>query len=344
MHLASDVARLIASRASRLAWTAKNLSQAPAPGGATRRGEPGSYLEDATLHLRSLSDAILGQSEQLFVDYVDWARTVNAARNVSDSYLEEQLMALRSALRDELPETIASADTFLHAAFARLATAPIELTCAVAPGTLAARYLERLLAYDRDGAVALVGAALEEGTSLPELYLEVIQRVQHEIGRLWQLNRITVAQEHYCTAVSQLVLAQLYPRMMHGTGGPRMVSTCASEELHELGPRMIADFLEMDGWDTTYLGASAPADGVLHVLRERRASLLAISVTMSSHLHDMLFLIERVRAAPDLRHIKILVGGRPFPAGSTLWRRLGADGCAHDAQDAVRQARALLDS
>jgi len=275
---------------------------------------------------------------------VDWARSVYAARNMSDDCLEEQLTSLRSALRDELPEAASSADTNLSAAFARLATPPIELTCTVASNTLAARYLERLLAYDRDGAMTVVGAALDEGTSVRDVYLEVIQAVQHEIGRLWQLNRITVAQEHYCTAVSQLVLARLYPRIMHGSGGPRMVSTCARHELHEFGARMVADFFEMDGWDTTYLGANAPPDGVVHLLRERRAALLAISVTMSSHLHDALFLIEKVRSAADLRHVKILVGGRPFSIGGNLWQRLGADGCAVDAQEAVFKARGLLGS
>jgi MerR family transcriptional regulator, light-induced transcriptional regulator len=342
MHPSSEVAQLIGSQASSLALTARNLSQSRGPHMTVKPGEPDGYLEDARLHICSLSDAMLGASERIFVDYVDWARSVNAARNRSDSYLEEQLTSVRGALRDQLPEVMESADTFLSAALARLATPRIELTCSVAPDTLAASYIECLLAYDRNGALALVSAALDEGTSLPDLYLEVIQVVQHELGRLWQLNRITVAQEHYCTAVSQLVLAQLYPRMLHGSGGPRMVATCPREELHEFGARMVADFFEMDGWDTTYLGANAPADGVLHVLRERRASLLAISVTMSHHLHDVLSLIEQVRAAPDLRHLTILVGGRPFSAGGNLWQRLGADGCANDAQHAVSKARSLL--
>ena len=34
---------------------------------------------------RAASDAILGASEQLFVDYVDWVRTAHTARNVDAS-------------------------------------------------------------------------------------------------------------------------------------------------------------------------------------------------------------------------------------------------------------------
>jgi methanogenic corrinoid protein MtbC1 len=344
IHIAYDVAQLIASRASGLALIARHRAQAQARRGERQGGQPDSYLADATLHLRSLSDAILGASERLFVDYVDWARSSNAARSISDSYLRDQLTLLRSALKEELPEAVPSADPYFRAALARLATPPAELSCTITPESLAAHYLERLLAYDRDGAMALVMAALDGGSSLRDVYLEVLQSVQHEIGRLWQLDCITVAQEHYCTGVSQLVLARLYPRMMHGPSGPRMVSTCACGELHEFGARMVADFFEMDGWDTTYLGANTPVDGVLQMLRARRAALLAVSVTMSSHLWNVRSLIEQVRGAADLSGTKILVGGQPFSTDAKLWRTLGADGWAKDAEEAVTQARALLES
>jgi len=47
--------------------------------------------------------------------------------------------------------------------------------------------------------------------SVRDVYLNVFQRSQHEIGRLWQMNQITVAQEHYCTAATQWIMVQLYP-------------------------------------------------------------------------------------------------------------------------------------
>lgn len=299
-------------------------------------------VEDATQHLRSLSDAMLGQSEQLFVDYVEWAQTCFTARAAPASYLHDQLTSLRSVIHDELPKAASAAESFLAAALQRLSEGQSALPSEVFPDTLAARYLQRLLTYDRNGALALVMDALQTGTSLRDVYIEVVQRVQHEIGRLWQLNRISVAQEHYCTAVSQLVLAQLYPQMMHGSGGEPMVATCVSDELHELGARMVADFFEMDGWDTTYVGANAPALDVARVVRERGARLLAISATMGSHIHNVVQLIRQVRDAPDLRDVKILVGGRPFLVAGELWQRIGADGCASDAPQAVVAGRKLL--
>jgi methanogenic corrinoid protein MtbC1 len=340
MQLECGDAKMIASRAQRLA--ARVVELKPLRFAADAGDERERYLEDATLHLRSLSDAMLGKSERLFVDYVVWMRTCLAARNVKPDYLTDQLHSLRTVLHEELPEAAPRADSFLSAAFSSLAAPPADVFSQLVPGSLAERYVERLLAFDRNGALSLISRALEHGTPIRELYLQVIQSAQHEIGRLWQLNLIPVAHEHYCTAVSQLALAQLYPRMMHGPGGPRVVATCVSEELHELGARMVADFFELDGWDTTYVGANAPAHDLPGLLRERRASLLAISATMSSHVHAVLATIQQVRSAPDLRHLKILVGGRPFMVEGSLWRRLGADGCAADAQEAVAVGRRLL--
>ena len=77
-------------------------------------------------------------------------------------------------------------------------------------GTFAARYLERLLASDRAGAALVIEDALAAGVSVRDIYLTILQPTQYEIGRLWELDRVSVADEHFCTGVSQLVMARLY--------------------------------------------------------------------------------------------------------------------------------------
>lgn len=213
----------------------------------------------------------------------------------------------------------------------------------VSPGSLAARYLSCLLAADRAAATRLIDDALARGVSVRELYLEVIQPTQYEVGRLWELDRLSIADEHFCTGVSQLVIARLYPSWLKAPapGAPRAVVTCVDCELHELGARMVADFLEMDGWDSLYLGASSPPRALVTLLRERRPELLAISSTMTAHLGAVARLIEAVRALPAAMQPKILVGGYAFRQQESAFGDLGADGYGHDAEEAVRVARAL---
>jgi methanogenic corrinoid protein MtbC1 len=104
---------------------------------------------------------------------------------------------------------------------------------------------------------------------------------------------------------------------------------------------MIADFLEMEGWDTYYLGANSPTPAIVQALAERKAHVLAVSVTMTFHIRAVEELVAAVRASEAVRAVKIMVGGYPFNVEPELWRRVGADAYAPDASEAVAVAEGL---
>lgn len=208
---------------------------------------------------------------------------------------------------------------------------------------LAHEYLLRLLARDRHGAVQLVLDRAGAGTPVKEIYLDVLQKVQRELGELWQTNQITVAQEHYCTAATQLVMSQLYPHVFAKTRtGQRIVVACVGGELHDLGARMIADFFEMSGWDSYFLGANTPDNAVLSAIAEHEAKLLAVSATINFNVPAVASLISAVRASDDASDLRVLVGGRPFLLSDALWGAVGADGFASDAAEATVTAARLI--
>jgi methanogenic corrinoid protein MtbC1 len=209
---------------------------------------------------------------------------------------------------------------------------------------LARLFMEALLRGDRSAASRLVMEAVENGTSVRDIYLHVLQVSQQEIGRLWQINRISVAEEHYCTACTQFIMTQLYPYIFRTEkNGRRMIATCVGGELHEIGVRMVADFFEMDGWDTYYLGANTPARDILDTITKREPDILGISTTISFNLSKMIELISVLRKSPDTTTVKFLVGGRPFNLTTDLYQKVGADGSAANALEAVSLANQWLD-
>jgi MerR family transcriptional regulator, light-induced transcriptional regulator len=113
-------------------------------------------------------------------------------------------------------------------------------------------------------------------------------------------------------------------------------------ELHELGARMVADFFEMDGWDTYFLGANTPMDSILHAVAEREAHLLAISATMTFNIGKVTELISALRRAGMDSRTRVLVGGYPFNIAPDLWQTVGANGYARDAQQSLEVAERLL--
>lgn len=306
-------------------------------------------LEDARYHLSYVSEAVRLDAPALFADYIGWAASMLAGRGIPAEDLEENLRIIEEVIEARLtPEAAGGALKIVRSAREGLPSVSHQEHDWLEGRTddlaeLARNYLRLLLIGKRVDASRIILEAVENGASIRDIYLEVFQRSQREIGRLWQLNRITVAHEHYCTAATQMIMSQLYPKIFASErNGRSMVATCVGGELHEIGVRMVADFFELNGWDSYYLGSNVPADSVRRALIERRAELLAISATMTFHLPKVTELIEAVRKDPELRNVRIMVGGYPFLRSENLYRQIGADGFAVSAEDAVRAAAGLV--
>ncbi len=304
-------------------------------------------LQDANYHLAYLADAISADTPALFGNYLAWAKVMLGKRNIPVEDLARHLELTRTVVREMLPgDTGVMAAEYISAGLAQLPSFPDDLPTCLAhesPHTgLAHEYLAALLKGERHAASTLVLNAVAAGIPVREVYLHVFQAAQYEVGRLWQINQISVAQEHYCTAATQLIMSQLYPHVFASdkTKGT-LVATCVAGDLHEIGIRMVTDFFEMDGWNTYYLGASTPAQAVVDTVIQREAQVLAISATISGHLRGVEDLIRRMRTEPACRDVKILVGGYPFLSAPGLWERIGADGTAANAQDAIALAGTL---
>ncbi|MFP4391934.1 MAG: B12-binding domain-containing protein [Desulfohalobiaceae bacterium] len=209
---------------------------------------------------------------------------------------------------------------------------------------LARQYLHHLLQGERQRPSELILNAVQEGrASVQDIYLQVFQPVLYEVGRLWETNQVSVAVEHFCTAATQLVMSQLFPYILSTEkNGCSMVACCVGNELHEVGMRMVSDFFEMQGWETYFLGANCPSQDVLQALEQKNAHILAISVTMQSHLPRAQELIKLVSNQTSLQRLKILIGGYPFVQNPDLARDLGAHGCGRDAAQALQLAQKLV--
>jgi len=303
--------------------------------------------EDTRHHLDYLSEALSLSRPAIFADYVVWVAALLARLNIPGEALNTHLALLRDTIADQFAtagSSLAARDITMHyvdGALAKISQAVPEVNCFLdgegAFDILARDYLEDLLQGNRRRAGQRILAAVELGSSIHDIYLRVFQRVLHEVGRLWQCNRIGVAQEHYCTASTQMIMSQFYPKIFSTERkGRRLVAACVGGDLHEIGIRMVTDFFEMDGWDTFYLGANVPVSGVLQQIAERTPHVLAISATLSSHLQAVADLLAAVRATANPP--RLLVGGRPFNALPDLWKDIGADGCAGDAAEAVAVA------
>lgn len=299
-------------------------------------------LEDANFHLRYLSEAIEASEPKLFVDYIAWAKVMLASRNVPSEDLANHLQVVRDVVADAVPSEMRELIRgYINTALSHLPQYPAQVLSFLEDGEplaeIAKSYLAALLRYERHAATQLILDAVDAGTSVKDIYCHVFEPCQREIGRLWQVNMVSVAQEHYCTASTQLAMALLYPRMFaqKRTRIGTLVAACVPGELHEIGSRLVCDLLEMEGWDTVYLGASVPVTALLDTVKACHADILAISASMTFHINAVRQLILALRGSNIAPPPKILVGGYAFRLAPELWRDVGADGFAKDSLETI---------
>lgn len=220
-----------------------------------------------------------------------------------------------------------------------------ERTEEAAAAEALAPYLDAIVAGNRREAFGVVDRALDEGMDLRALYLEIFQPALREIGKLWQQNRITVADEHLATAITQAAMARLYDRLFAAAAGegPLLVAACADTERHEVGLRMICDILEMEGWDTVFLGATVPVEDLVEMVLARRPDVVALSASIAPHLPRVREAIRAIREATPGGGPVIAVGGRPFLDDPRLAEQVGADLTAKDAAEAARRLRERIE-
>ncbi len=204
-------------------------------------------------------------------------------------------------------------------------------------------YLEAILAGQSRSALDVALGAVAKGMDVRDIYVDILQEALYEVGRLWETNRISVSTEHLATAITQLVVSNLYewlPRPEKVLG--RFVLTGVEGELHQVGGHMVSDALESDGWDVKFLGANVPAADVLTAIADFHPDVLGISCTLLANLPKVSFLIGAVRKTFQASAPRIVVGGGAFRAAPEKAAELGADAWAPDMRAVIGVARTLL--
>lgn len=193
-------------------------------------------------------------------------------------------------------------------------------------GERLAELRERLAAKLIDGDVLGARVVVTEARNrmpVASLYLDLLVPVLHEIGARWEHREIGVAEEHLATSVSEVVIADLSAELPRA---PRCWRTaivaCAPGELHALGSRVVADFLEAAGWDVLHLGAVTPADALAELAVSRDVNVVALSAATAERIPELTAAIERLRSLPFPP--LVVVGGQAVEDAEAA-ARIGAD-------------------
>lgn len=312
------------------------------PDWLARYGERGRQFcaQDTCLHLDFLCGAIEAGVPESFADYALWTARMLAARGMANDSLKENFEIVGRQL-----SMVLSDDEYLEVA--RFLASGAEGCSGSEKGELIGEpegplrltkdvFLAAILSAQRQAALNIVEEALKNGTSAVDIYVDVFAAAMHEVGKLWEANKITVAQEHMATAITQYAIASVYPKIV--SSEPRrgqMIVTGVCGELHQIGANLVADAMESRGWSVRFLGSNIPHHSIVQAVEESSADVLCISTTIVANLPSASNLIRSVRARLGERAPRIILGGAAYRIAPDFAEDVGSLNFPADLRTAV---------
>ena len=326
--------------------------------GFAERYDPGGrriWRTEVTQRLAHLAEAVACGRPALFAQHAAWAADALRARTVPDADIDAHLAQLAATASVEFPAEVAAVALPIIDA-GRAAARAAGPSCGLLDSegndsTLARLFLLHLLQRDKDEASTLALEALRGGMALADVHERVVAPALAEIGRMWHMQEASIADEHFCTAATRMIVGQLRAAaqpIARRPDGRRALCFAVGGDMHDIGLRMVADLLELDGWTVEYLGANVPTGEIVMSIEDfaddpRRAiDLVVASATTSLAIRPMIDLVTALRSSEVARLTPILVGGGPFAADHGLAATVGADAGASTLRDAVAAAERLV--
>ncbi|MCL6088433.1 MAG: corrinoid protein [Actinobacteria bacterium] len=111
-------------------------------------------------------------------------------------------------------------------------------------------------------------------------------------------------------------------------------------DIHEIGKSIVAALLAAKGFDVTDVGIDASSEVFISNIIEKKADILAMSALLPITMPYQGLVIEELKKRGMRNKIKVMVGGAPVTQEHA--DKIGADGYADNAVDAVKLAEKLM--
>ncbi len=207
---------------------------------------------------------------------------------------------------------------------------------------------EALFDTDRDRALRVVRAAVDEGVTPEEVVFEVvIPALEQGAGALGENMELNLAQHFLTSQIAADVTAEMllrFQRTPEMVG--RVVIGSAQGDLHTLGKRIVMGCLRAQMIECHDLGVNVVPELFVAEAVGRNAPIIAISAMMvhtARGENGCLRVRELLKVQGLEDRIKIIVGGAPFRFDPQLYQRVHADAWAPDGVTAGKVVAKLIE-
>lgn len=189
---------------------------------------------------------------------------------------------------------------------------------------------------------------------IPTLYEAILVPSLNGIANHEHPQTIPVWEEHLRCGIVRTVLELTYPYVLSHINQEKppaskdefqkplkAIVLCLEEEYHELGARMVSDYLELLHFEVLFIGANTPNKEILDAVKELAPQLVVISITNFYHLFRLQTLLTDIRGV--LRQSPgIVLGGYAIDNTPEAHQVVSPDYFARVFEDFVKIKEGLL--
>ena len=192
---------------------------------------------------------------------------------------------------------------------------------------------------------AFVADIRATGTAVQTIYLDLLAPAARHVGALWDDDQCTFFDVTIALGTLHRIMLSLSadfrvePRKIDPARRILLVQARGGE--HTFGLEMVAEFFKRGAW-TVDLAPSATDDTLGRVVQADWFTVVGFSVACDPSLDTLAETIQIVRQASSNPEVGILVGGPAFTEHHDNVARVGADGMATDAINAVLEAERFV--
>ncbi|MEZ0536361.1 corrinoid protein, partial [Caldicellulosiruptoraceae bacterium PP1] len=120
----------------------------------------------------------------------------------------------------------------------------------------------------------------------------------------------------------------------------RVVIGTVKGDLHDIGKNLVIIFLKGAGIETIDLGIDVSVDKFIDAVKKYNPNILAMSALLTTTMHQMKEVIDKLHAEGIREKVKVMIGGAPIT--QDFANEIGADLFAEDAATAAKIARNII--
>ena len=200
-----------------------------------------------------------------------------------------------------------------------------------------------IVANDIDGSKLYLRGLLNNGLVIEKLYTELLQPVARQLGVYWEEDSLDFSTITLALWQIHQLMYFLSPELMGNRKAilkNKILLFSALGSQHTLGLFMLSEFFRKNGWQV-HADPSPSEEDIFFMIKEKQFDIVGISIGSVDQKNTTKRIIRKIRQKKG-SVLKILIGGPLALQDKLLFKKLGADGQAQDAEEAIKLAEGFI--